>query len=118
MGVWEGCRWKYTQFLVYSNFQVRSENSSPVEDKDEVDGSKMEMEDDVFEEDQRIAAESDQVDSAMVADVIIVEEAKVEKLFKAQEIVAPIVLTESIDAAFEAVIQSVSHADATLSMTQ
>ncbi|CAA82576.1 ANK_REP_REGION domain-containing protein [Caenorhabditis elegans] len=101
-----------------SGKDVRSENSSPVEDKDEVDGSKMEMEDDVFEEDQRIAAESDQVDSAMVADVIIVEEAKVEKLFKAQEIVAPIVLTESIDAAFEAVIQSVSHADATLSMTQ
>ncbi|CAL2036419.1 unnamed protein product [Caenorhabditis brenneri] len=107
-----------------SGRDARSYNSSPVEadnDKDEVDGgSKIDLEDDVFETDSRVAAGSDTVDGSLVTDVMIVEEATVEQHFRKAETsyVAPIVMTESITAAFEAVIQSVSNTDAVLPETQ
>ncbi|KAF1762224.1 hypothetical protein GCK72_010486 [Caenorhabditis remanei] len=106
-----------------SGRDTRSDNSSPVEihtDKDEVDGgSKMELDDEVFEDEHRIEAGSDNVDGHLVTDVLVVEEATVEQKYKEAEnsYIAPIVMTESITAAFEAVIQSV-HANATLPETQ
>uniref|UniRef100_A0A1I7TMI9 SPK domain-containing protein n=1 Tax=Caenorhabditis tropicalis TaxID=1561998 RepID=A0A1I7TMI9_9PELO len=101
-----------------------SDNSSPVgavNDKDEVDGgSKMDMDDEVFEADNRVVSGSDNVDGSLVTDVTIVEEATVEQNFRKAETsyVSPIVMTESINAAFEAVIQSASNANVVLPETQ
>ncbi|UMM22550.1 hypothetical protein L5515_003709 [Caenorhabditis briggsae] len=103
-----------------SGRDARSDNSSPVGaqiDKDEIDGkTKMELDDDVFE----VAAGSDNIDGALVTDVMVVEKATVENNFKAAETsyVAPIVMTESITAAFEAVFESVSHANTTVPEAQ
>lgn len=107
-----------------SGRDARSDNSSPVgveNDKDEIDGGlKMEMEDEVFETDGRIAAGSDKIDGSLVTDMMIVEEATVEQHFRKAETsyIAPIVMTESITAAFEAVIQSVSTANTVLPEVQ
>ncbi|CAO4369323.1 unnamed protein product [Caenorhabditis nigoni] len=107
-----------------SGRDARSDNSSPVGaqiGKDEIDGkTKMELDDDVFEVEQRIAAGSDNIDGALVTDVMVVEKATVENNFKAAETsyVAPIVMTESITAAFEAVFESVSHANTTVPEAQ
>lgn len=107
-----------------SGRDARSDNSSPVgahADKDEIDGgSKMELDDDVFETEHRIAAGSDTVNGSIVTDVMVVEKATVEDNFRAAETsyVAPVVMTESISAAFEAVLQTASHANAVLTESQ
>lgn len=103
-----------------SGRETRSDNSSPVGahiDKDEIDGgAKMELDDDVFEVEHRIAAGSD----SLVTDVMVVENATVEENFRIAETsyVAPLVMTESINAAFEAVLQTAAHAKATLPEAQ
>uniref|UniRef100_A0A8R1HWP1 Uncharacterized protein n=1 Tax=Caenorhabditis japonica TaxID=281687 RepID=A0A8R1HWP1_CAEJA len=85
-----------------SGKENRSENSSPIstEEKDEVDfGTKVDLEDDVFETEHRIAAGSDQIDGA-----VGVEEAKFGHVFgRHDELASPILVTESIEAAFEAI---------------
>ncbi|CAI2348264.1 unnamed protein product [Caenorhabditis sp. 36 PRJEB53466] len=110
-----------------SGKEARSENSSPMvadEGKDEIDGKSqrksIDLEDEVFEDELRIAAGSDQIDGAVISDVMFVDEARAEDVFRPSppSRASPFLVTESIDAAFEAVVQTYVDAKKTLPETQ
>lgn len=108
MGFWKRCTWDclVSEIKIY-RFQARSENSSPVA-VDEIDGTSKkcpDLEDEVFEVEQRIAAGSDQVDGAVISEVMIVEEVESEDVFKPAELsrASPLLVTESVEAAIQAI---------------